>query len=184
MAVQLMGDQDLAPLGEFHKLYTEHHAWVWRLLSRFGVPEAGLDDALQDVFIVVHRRQGDHDGTTPIRAWIAGITRRVASKHARTQRRARRKTEAMPLPDAAPGPDDQLNVKEAVGLLDDFLAGLSSEHRETFVLSDVEGWTAPEIAAALDVKLGTVYSRLHTARAHFTEAAERWRNASRRPHAP
>lgn len=181
-AIAAMGDAATDDLKDFQKIYTAHHDWVWRLLSRMGVPDAGLDDALQDVFIVVHRRSGDYDGRASLKSWIAGIARRVASGYARTQGRAHRREEAAPPPEDRPGPDDSLILKQAVDLVDDFLAGLSEDQREVFVLAEIEQWTAPEIAAALEVKVGTVYSRLHTARAFFAEASLKWQAAGRGRH--
>ena len=43
---------------EFEALYHAHFDFVWRTLRRFGVSEAALDDATQDVFVVMHRRFG------------------------------------------------------------------------------------------------------------------------------
>ena len=42
-------------------VYREHFQAVWRLLRRLGVPIAGLDDAAQDVFLVVHRKLADFE---------------------------------------------------------------------------------------------------------------------------
>jgi RNA polymerase sigma-70 factor (ECF subfamily) len=46
----------------FRDVYRAHHAYVWRCLLRLGVDEAAVDDAVQDVFIVVHRKLDDFEG--------------------------------------------------------------------------------------------------------------------------
>jgi RNA polymerase sigma-70 factor (ECF subfamily) len=170
-------------VAEFQKLYAEHHAWVWRLLGRFGVPDALVDDAVQDVFVVVHRRFDDYDARTPVKSWIAGIARKVAALHARTEGRARRRAEVYQQPVDGPTPDDRVTLRQAAELVDGILGTLPGEQREVFVLAELEGWTAPEIAAAMQIKVGTVHSRLHVARGRFAEAVAAL-HASGRRHAP
>jgi RNA polymerase sigma-70 factor (ECF subfamily) len=178
-AVPAMGEP--IDVAEFAKLFGEHHAWVWRLLGRTGVPPALIDDAVQDVFIVVHRRLPDFDGRAPLRAWIAGIAQRVAVRYARTELRAHRRAEVYLPPGGRRPPDEELEAQRAVTLVDALLARLSADQREVFVLADVEGFSAPEIAATLGIKLGTVYSRLHTARERFASELERWRQEQPAP---
>jgi RNA polymerase sigma-70 factor (ECF subfamily) len=105
--------------------------------------------------------------------------RRVASEHARAARRRQRRLLGVDPPPPVAGPDRDLQAKQAAALMDAFLAGLSEAHREVFVLADLEGWTAPEIAEALRTRVGTVYSRLHHARARFEAALGAWRAGGR-----
>ena len=58
-------------------------------------------------------------------------------------------------------------ARQARALVEGFLAELPEERRLVFFLSEVEGWSAPEVAAALELNLNTVYSRLRRARAAF-----------------
>ena len=46
----------------FRALYEQHCAFTWRTLRYLGVPEAQLDDALQELWLVVHRRYADFEG--------------------------------------------------------------------------------------------------------------------------
>lgn len=60
-----------------------------------------------------------------------------------------------------------------------FLAELDPKQAEVFYLAEVEGLTAPEIAAALEIKLNTVYARLRLSRERFERALRRntvWRS--------
>ena len=41
-------------------------------------PSAALDDATQEVFLVVHRRLGEFEGRAAVTTWLFGIARRVA----------------------------------------------------------------------------------------------------------
>jgi RNA polymerase sigma-70 factor (ECF subfamily) len=155
----------------FTALYDEHFAFVWRNLRRLGVPAASLDDAAQDVFLVVHRRLGDVPGEGA-RAWLFGVVRRVAADHRRTAaRRGAEPLDTVPEPVAAPEPG--LERAEAARVVHEILARLDDEKREVFVLAELEQMAAPEIAAAIGVPLNTVYSRLRAARAAFEKHAAR-----------
>src|SRR5512146_2914504 len=94
----------------FEEVYEEHFAFVWRNLRRLGVTEAGLRDAAQDVFVVVHRRMHEFAGRGSVQAWLYSILRRVAADH---RRRARRKDilDAEPLDTVVdsgePGPESR-----------------------------------------------------------------------------
>jgi RNA polymerase sigma-70 factor, ECF subfamily len=149
----------------FDDLYETHVDFVWRSLRRLGVADAGLEDAVQDVFVVVHRRMAEFEGRSSMKTWIFGILYRVASDH---RRLARRKGDHDPLSpalaDPQPLPDAVLEVGEALRALDAALARIDPLRRAVLVMSDIEGLTAPEIAEALGIKLNTVYSRLRVAR--------------------
>ena len=163
----------------FAELFRAHHDFVWRILRRFGVDEATLDDRVQDVFLVVYRRWADLDPATPPRSWLYGIARRVAADQHRGDRRRERRLAAVPEPAPPAPPDAHLAEGEAAAFLESFLATLDEDKRAVFVLADLEGLTAPEIAAAVGANLNTVYSRLRLARQRFTAAI-----AARDPRSP
>ena len=154
---------------EFNELYDEHFAAVWRMLQALGVARAALDDAVQDVFLTAYRQLARFEGRSSVRTWLCGIACNVAANY---RRRERRKGGLSPLDDdawsdQAPGPLEQLEQTQARALVSAFLARLDAGKRATYVLSRIEGLTAPEIAHALKIPLNTVYSRLHTAQAQF-----------------
>jgi RNA polymerase sigma-70 factor (ECF subfamily) len=142
-------------------------------LQHLGLPRGSVDDALQDVFLVVHRRLPEFDGRTPLKNWLFGIARRVASEYRRGTRRAIRRLEVVPDLDLHPAGTRELTRVEAAELVRRFLTTLDETKREVFLLAEVEGMTAPEIARALGVKLNTVYGRLRAARLRFEKAVTR-----------
>jgi RNA polymerase sigma-70 factor (ECF subfamily) len=77
-------------------------------------------------------------------------------------------------------PDAALEQKQAVDFVERFLDGLSEELRPVFLMMELEGMSAPEVAAALDVKVNTVYSRLRLARAQLEQASARLRAQNQR----
>src|SRR5262245_15446282 len=72
-----------AVLGSFEELYEEHFDFVWRSVRRLGVPGASMDDAVQDVFLVVHNKRDEFEGRSTVKTWIFGIVVHVARAHRR-----------------------------------------------------------------------------------------------------
>jgi RNA polymerase sigma-70 factor, ECF subfamily len=161
-------------LGAFEDVYDEHFEFVWRSVRRLGVPEAAVDDAVQDVFVVVHRRGHEFEGRSSVRTWLFGIVVHVARAY-----RRKRTPEPAADPDtledsARRGPQAQAEAREAMRLLYEVLDTLDDDKREVLVLIDIEEMTAPEAAEVLSLKLNTVYTRLRTARRDFdAEVARR-----------
>lgn len=154
---------------EFADAYRAHVDFVWRVLARRGVPDEQLEDATQEVFVIMHRRWGAWDSNSQ-RAWLYGVARRVASAQHRTRARRSRKLAALPAPPEPPRADDRLDDQHRLDALAQTLAQLDADRRDVFVLVELEGLSAPEVAAALGCKLNTVYSRLRRARAAVAQA--------------
>lgn len=151
----------------FHRFYREHFGLVWSMVRRFGVPSAQHEDAVQEVWIVAHRRLHTLEPDASAKAWLSSITRRVASRLRRTDHRQRRKLAALELAAARPpgGPvPGPLDGHDARRLLDALLAELDDDQRDVLVLAQIHGLTGPEIAQVLEIPLNTAYSRLRLAR--------------------
>lgn len=153
---------------DFDVLYDEYFAAVWRTLRALGVPATALDDAVQDVFIVVHRQLPRFEARSSIRTWVCGIACNVASNY---RRRERRKGGLVPLdpkmPELGPTPDDRLEQRRTWQAVSHFLDQVNEGKRAAYVLSRFEGLSAPEIAEALAIPLNTVYSRIHAVEGAF-----------------
>lgn len=160
------------------RIYAEHHDAVWRCLRALGVPYDQLDDATQDVFVVVHRRLAGFDHAAPVGAWILGISRNIARKYRSIRASA-------PLlgvidRDRAASPEEVVETRRAAEVVQHFLEALPLEQREVFVLMEIHGLSAPEISTQLQVPLNTIYSRLRLARRRFDRTLERERARVRR----
>jgi RNA polymerase sigma-70 factor (ECF subfamily) len=152
-----------------------HFDSVWRALKRLGVPDGGVDDAAQQVFLVASRRL-DEILPEGERGYLMGVALRVAADARRAQRRRREvpldDQGELPNPGAA-GPEERLDQQRARRVLSDFLAGMPDEMREAFVLFELEEMNAPEVSSALGVPVGTVASRVRRARDYIRQRLAR-----------
>jgi RNA polymerase sigma-70 factor, ECF subfamily len=167
---------------DFESVYAQNFGFVWRNLRRLGVLEHQLRDSAQDVFVVVHRRLGQWDGSESMRPWLYSILRRVAAD---TRRRHRRKElpqrdEVHALVDLREaGPENNAARNQEMRLLHALLEQLDDDKREVLILVDLEGMTVPEVATLFGVNLNTVYSRLRAARQAMREGYAQYNTIER-----
>ncbi|HET9957272.1 MAG TPA: sigma-70 family RNA polymerase sigma factor [Polyangiaceae bacterium] len=152
----------------------EYHGFAWRVLRRFGLAPADADDAAQRVFMIAASRLGDIAQGSE-RAFLFRTAAHIASKvhRARRQRPDPPSDHALESADPRPLPDALLEQRRARDLLDRILGELPQELHAVFVLFEIEGLRAPEVADALEIPLGTVASRLRRARAEVSERLAR-----------
>lgn len=165
------------PARRFEAVFDAHHDFVWRMLRRFGVPEASVDDATQRVFLVVARRLAEvRKGEE--KAYLCGVAVRVAKemrRHDASQRLVYDEQAVAEMPDGSDAADERLMAHEARRVLDDVLASMPEDLRYVLVLVELEGLEVAEVAALLEIPSGTAASRLRRAREAFSECAKRVR---------
>jgi RNA polymerase sigma-70 factor, ECF subfamily len=151
------------------RLFAEHHVAIWRSLRRRGLTPDEAADATQETFLIAAQRLSDIQ-TDSERAFLMGTARRVAHTLGR-------KTVRWQLDDDM---DQRVAVARDAGearadleLCDLALSKMNPDFAEVFVLFEVEGLSSPEIAALLEVPLGSVASRLRRGREQFREAVAR-----------
>ncbi len=158
-------------------VYDTHVDYVVRCLRSLGLSDAALDDAVQDVFLVVNDKLADFDGAAQLRTWLYAIVIRVARRQrARFARAAAREVEAESTL-TWDGLEHELEARRQVELARAALAALDEEKREVFVLIEIEQMSAPEVAEITGLRLNTVYSRLRAARAAFEHEVDKLRRA-------
>lgn len=141
---------------------------VFRALRRFGISEAELEDATQEVFVVVYRKLGTFDASRAgIKTWVYGIARGVAANRRRAALRIARCDEKAPSPSPAEDPALGIAARQAGDLVERFLATLSPERRVVFELVEIEEIAVTEVARLLDTNRNTVFTRLRAARRSF-----------------
>jgi RNA polymerase sigma-70 factor (ECF subfamily) len=166
---------------DFDALYENHFEVVWSTLRRLGVPESSLEDAAQDVFVIVHRRLREFEARSSVRTWIVGIAIRVASDVRRAAARRGGPHDALSdgLVDDREGPFDAVQKAEEGQLLLRLLDRRDDEKRMVFVLAEIEGMSIAEIAEASGLNANTLSSRLRAAREAFEQAVARLRRIHR-----
>jgi len=162
----------------FEELYRGYFAFSWRALLALGVPAAGIEDAAQEVWVVVHRRLPDFEGRSALKTWLFGIAVNVARNARRSERR---RAKVSPLRDElvsmAPDPASASEDREAWRLVAVFLATLDEQRREVFVCSVLEGMSAPEAAEATGLDVATVNNRIRSLRRSFKTWLEQRKEA-------
>ena len=158
---------------EFHALYQQELPYVFRSLRRLGVRGADMKDVTHEVFLVAWRRFDSYQRSRPVRPWLFGISYRVAADYrARAQHRELPNEPALAAAAVAPSAEGSLAEREAREVVMRALEGLPEERRAVFILHELDGCAAPEIADTLGIPINTVYSRLRVARREFTDAAQ------------
>lgn len=160
----------------FEELYDQHFEFVWRTLRRLGVPAPDLPDVAQDVFLVVHRRLADFEERGKVTAWLFRIAARAARdrrRRAHVRREIAAEESLAEAADPKPDPSTSLERADARALLEQALTALDQDQREVFTAFELEGMSGQAIAAALEIPLGTVYSRLRLGRERFRQGVAR-----------
>jgi RNA polymerase sigma-70 factor (ECF subfamily) len=146
-------------------LFKSHAGFVWRVLTHLGVSGADVEDATQEVFVVVHRRLAEYRERDRARSWLYAICARVARDHRRRIRRRREHlTEAPPESWCAPTQAASLAQRQSLALGERLLQSLPEKQRTVFVLYELEQMSMTEVALAVGCPVQTAYARLHKAR--------------------
>lgn len=163
-------------LPAIEEVYDQHVDFVARTARALGVPAGAVDDVVQDVFLVVHRRLGEFEGRSTLKTWIAGIVLNVVRSHRRAF--ARDRGEVLPEEPVDPSgksPGELALEREALRILRRILDDMPEEQRTVFVLAEIEGLEVGEIAGALGLNVNTAHSRLRLARKHYERGVARVR---------
>ncbi len=159
-------------LGALGALFDRHQARVRRVLVRTGAgPDA--DDLVQATFLELPKIARSFDGRDSSAAWLCGVALRLAARRRRSLGRLLRSVAAFgrttPRLDTV-DPERDAAAREEMRVFARALERLAPKKREAFVLVEIEGLAAEEVAAALGVPAPTVRTRLHHARAELREA--------------
>ncbi len=162
------------------ELFRAHAPFVARFLFRLGVRPDAVEDALQEVFLVVLRQGGYRPGPASPTSYLGNLAIYAATSYRRKDKARRSREHDAPVesvPWTGRDPVQALETSEALQRLQDALDRLEPDLRSTLILAELEGETCPSIAAAMGVPVGTVYWRLHRARKKFQHAFQVAANA-------
>jgi RNA polymerase sigma-70 factor (ECF subfamily) len=166
----LMADRD------FTALHAEHRGQILAYLHRLTRDLALAEELTQETFLRASRGLPGFRGASKLTTWLYRIATRVYLDQRRREAARRADPDELP-PDLAapiavepPGgagprlPDRLFEDSEMGTCIRDFVDCLPPDYRAVIVLHDLEGFTNPEIAEALDSSLDAVKIRLHRAR--------------------
>jgi RNA polymerase sigma-70 factor, ECF subfamily len=167
--------QERPALPDIGELFALYHQRVARWARYLGGPLIEVEDAVQEVFLIAHRRMRQFDDEDQLRAWLHRVTENVVREQRRTMRRGRtasprsddRPVIAERIADVQPLQPEIIARDEELHLVYEVLAQMSERNRTLFILFEIEELSGQEIADMRGVKLGTLWVLLHRARADF-----------------
>jgi RNA polymerase sigma-70 factor (ECF subfamily) len=155
-------------IGALGELYDRYHERVRRFVARATSDADDVDDVVHATFLAAAKSAGRYDGRPSCRPWLIGIAAQLVRRRRRSfgrfltvlsSLRATQATAADPRP-----------ALQARGDVERALVRISEAKRITLLMAEVEGLSCAEIAAALGIPIGTVWTRLHAARRELRRA--------------
>jgi RNA polymerase sigma-70 factor (ECF subfamily) len=181
-SVDVVGDHDLIRRSAvepevFGQIFDRHAAAIHRYLAR-RVGRLLADDLTAETFLIAFRNRDKYDmAHADCRPWLYGIAANLLRGHQRAevrQYRALARTGVDPVYDtsydASEEADARVTAADDVRALAGVLAGLPAGERDVLTLIAQAQLSYPEVARALDIPVGTVRSRLHSARKRIRNA--------------
>jgi RNA polymerase sigma factor (sigma-70 family) len=156
----------------FAALVRQHQDRVFRFILRLVDTREDAMDLTQETFMKAHQALPGWRPEAQFRTWLFRIAHNAALDVLRRRQSIEfistsdlgGEDEDVSLPDPAPQPDQRLDDRQRIGLLERTLRELPFEHREILLLREVEDMSYAEIAVTLNIAEGTVKSRIARAR--------------------
>ena len=172
-------------IGSFEKLVKRYDRNVFRIAQHITQNREDAEDVVQDAFLKAYQNLGQFQGQSKFYTWLVRITVNEALMRLRRRRPERMvsidedvKTEEDSIPreiaDWSPNPEQQYSQGELKEILGKTIQGLPAGFRMVFVLRDVEGLSTEETAAALELSVPAVKSRLLRARLQLRERLNKY----------
>lgn len=162
----------------FQELYARFERLVYNLALRMAGRPEDAEDLAQEVFLRIHRKLDGFRGASSLKTWVFRVALNCCrSRLRRRVRWAGKRVDGEGLldrvPDTAPGPEERA-LDRAIGRrLTAALYEVPVVYREAVVLRDIQGLSYEEIAEVVDVRIGTVRSRIARGRERLRAAVEK-----------
>ena len=155
-------------LGALGELYDRYQAALRSFITRATRDAHDVDDLLHATFLAAAKCAQRYDGRACCRPWLIGI----AAQLLRRRRRAVGRFVAVlsALKGSLQAESDPRPALQARSDVERALAQVSEAKRITLLMAEVEGLSCEEIAQALQIPIGTVWTRLHAARRELRKA--------------
>ncbi len=160
----------------WEQIVRDHSARVYRLAYRLTGNQHDAEDLTQEVFVRVFRSLSTYTPGT-FEGWLHRITTNLFLDQMRRKQRIRmdamgEEADRYPAAEGRHSPERAYEHENLDHDVQRALDALPPEYRAAVVLCDIEGLSYEEIAVTLGIKLGTVRSRIHRARARLRVALE------------
>lgn len=155
----------------FRRIYEENVDQVIHHVGRLLGPRAEVEDAVQEVFVRVHKSLKDYRGECQFSTWLYRVTRNVAIDHLRKRKKTVSLDDWRTLR-ANGNAWKRLEARDQLRALYAALEKLNVDYREAFLLYEVEGLKLREIAEMMDLPIGTAASRVRRAREELRSVLE------------
>ena len=159
------------------ELYRTYAADVSRWARRLRGPQEDVEDVLHEVFVIAQRRLGGFRGDAQVSTWLYAVTVHVVQEQrrkARWRRWLRFGHDAPADRKAPPTPLETLESRRAAEVVYRLLDRLPEGERTALILFELEGLSGDEIASVTGDAPGTIWVRLHRARARFRKLYSDW----------
>ena len=158
----------------WRELYDLHFDFAYRTARRLGLPDADVEDAVQEAFEVAFNRLADFRQGR-FSTWLFRIVANIVA--ARIRRKRVRDFFGSSLLATAdeidPSPEGQVSARRTLAVVQSILRALPREKREVFALHEIEGLSHQQIAELVGARIETVRTRLFYARREFERRARR-----------
>lgn len=146
-------------------LYDRFGQEIYRYLLALASDSQTAEEILQDTLVAVWRSAGTYEGRSSVRTWLFGVARRQA--HNRLRRKepsfaVEEELDALPSDDS--GPEEILLTTARKHEIAECVRRLNPMHREVLVLVFYHDLSYAETARVLDAPVGTIKSRLNSAK--------------------
>lgn len=160
----------------WRRFFDQHWKFVTRVVQRFGGRGIDVEDAVQDVFLILFQRLHEFEGQAQLTTWIYRVCANVGSEHRRRRtRQARLQGLLKHLPFVSADsrtPAQDAETRDEWQHVERILASMSPKRREAFILCELEQLSGEEAAQILNIPMATVRTRVHYARQDFLRHLE------------
>jgi len=170
----------------FRSLVREYYPLTFDLAFKMLGDPQDAEEVVQDAFVKIHQALGSFRGEASLKTWILRIVMRLSLNRRRDRARSAwhrlglnrgegnvsREGSTAPLPTGDPDPEEQYISGETRRQVLDLVDQLPDPLRQVLILNSFEDLSYEEIARILDIPLGTVSSRIYSARKKLLRALE------------
>jgi RNA polymerase sigma-70 factor (ECF subfamily) len=152
----------------FGELVAIHYTGVIQVVYHLCGNVQVAEDAAQETFLKAYQHLPEYKPQGSLRSWLYRIAVNAALDMLRREAKlSPQDVDDLPLVDRHPGPEAAAVANERTALVQQAVSALPAASRAVLVLREYRGLSYQEIAAALDIPIGTVMSRLNYARSQL-----------------